>query len=261
MKTLKNKHIVVIGAARSGLAAAKLLQQKGADVFVTDNNRIEPAFKKQLDKAAIPWEDDGHTKKAEQYDFAVLSPGVPTSAPLVQKYLNADKKVYSELEAASWFNKGPMIAVTGTNGKTTVTNWLDFTWKKAHKSHITAGNIGDAFSGKVLESAPDKDTLLEVSSFQLDHIASFHPHVSVLLNITPDHLKRYDNDFNKYAAAKFRIIENQTASDWIIYHQDDSAIHSKMQSIRKKKILLRCWLFHQPKKCSGERTSKMIGLC
>ncbi|HYW36167.1 MAG TPA: UDP-N-acetylmuramoyl-L-alanine--D-glutamate ligase [Balneolaceae bacterium] len=235
MINVKNKHIVVVGAARSGVAVAKLLHAKEAEVFVTDHQSIERSFKKQLKESDIRYEENGHTRKAENFDFAVVSPGVPTTAPLVQKYLKAGKDVFSELEVASWFNRGPIIAVTGSNGKTTVVNWLDHIWKTAGKNHLTGGNIGDAFSEKVIESTPEKDTLLEVSSFQLDHIKTFHPHVSVLLNITPDHLDRYDNSFEKYAAAKFRIFENQTADDWIIYHRDDPVINPEMQSLRNRK--------------------------
>lgn len=235
MKEVKNKHIVVIGAARSGVAVAKLLHRKNADVFVTDNKAIANHIKKQFAELHIPFEEKGHTQKAEQGDFAVLSPGVATKVSLVQTYLNTEKDVFSELEVASWFNRGPIVAVTGSNGKTTVTNWLDHTWKKAEKNHITGGNIGDAFSDVVSNSTPQKDTLLEVSSFQLDHIQDFHPHVSMILNITPDHLDRYDDSFEKYAAAKFRITENQTTDDWIIYHYDDPVIREQVQSFQKKK--------------------------
>lgn len=235
MRDIKDKHIVVIGAARSGVAIAKLLHRKGADVFVTDNKGIANPIKQQFSKLGISFEEKGHTQNAEQADFAVLSPGVPTKTPLVQTYSKAGKDIFSELEVASWFNRGPIVAVTGSNGKTTVTSWLDHTWKKAGKDHITGGNIGDAFSDVVASSTPEKDTLLEVSSFQLDHIDSFHPQVSMILNITPDHLDRYDGSFEKYAAAKFRIFENQTTDDWIIYHYDDPVIREKVQSFQKKK--------------------------
>jgi UDP-N-acetylmuramoylalanine--D-glutamate ligase len=245
MKSIEGQHIVVIGAARSGVAAAELLEEKGARIFVTDYNVIEDSFKKRLKKHLIPFEENGHTQRAEQADFAVVSPGVPDKTPLVQKYLNSGREVYSEIEAASWFNRGPIVAVTGSNGKTTVVNWLDYTWEKAEKDHLTAGNIGDAFSEKALDSTPDKDSLLEVSSFQLDHINTFHPYISILLNITPDHLDRYDNRFEKYAAAKFRITENQTADDWVIYHQDDPVIRRHVQILRQKKKLHIHWPFHQ----------------
>lgn len=248
MINVKGKHILIIGAARSGVAVAKLLQGEGAKVFVTDSNLIEARFKKQLQQAGISFEENSHTQKAEQADFAVISPGVPTQVPLVQTYLEKGIAVYSEIEVASWFNRGPIVAVTGSNGKTTVTHWLDHTWTLAGKDHITGGNIGKAFSDKIPDSAPDKDTLLEVSSFQLDHINSFHPNISVLLNISADHLDRYDNSLKKYASAKFRIMENQGENDWIIYHRDDPVIHKKIQSIRKKKKVPKILAFSSTQK-------------
>lgn len=235
MMDVKNKHIVVIGAARSGLAAASLLKRKGAVPFVTDNDEIKPPVKSKLAEQDIPYEERGHTEKAEQAEFAVLSPGVPSEIPLVQRYLEAGKKVYSEIEVASWFNRSPIVAVTGSNGKTTVTTWLDHTWNLAEAKHQTAGNIGYAFSDTIDGTREERDVLLEVSSFQLDHISSFHPHISLLLNITPDHLDRYEHDFKKYAAAKFRITENQSASDWLIYNHDDQAIAGHVEVLAKKK--------------------------
>lgn len=234
MREVENRHIVVVGAARSGLAVASLLKQKGARVFVTDHDSIDEATKSTLQDLEIPFEENGHTDKARGADFLALSPGVPTEAPLVQEYLNNGKEVFSEIEVASWFNKSPIVAVTGSNGKTTVTNWLDHTWKTSGRNHITAGNIGYAFSDKVDQSTQNCDALLEVSSFQLDHIDSFRPHVSLLLNLTPDHLDRYNNDFSKYAAAKFRITENQTGDDWFIYNYDDPTIAGHVESLKKK---------------------------
>jgi len=234
MRKVKNKHITVIGAARSGVAVASLLKRKGARVFVTDNSSISDSVKARLNDLNIPFEEKGHTQKASKSDFMVPSPGVPTEAPLVQEYLKSGKEVFSEIEVASWFNKSTVIAVTGSNGKTTVTNWLDHTWKKAKHEHITAGNIGYAFSEAVDQTGKNRDAILEVSSFQLDHINSFKPHVSLLLNITPDHLDRYDHDFSKYAAAKFRITENQSSQDWFIYNFDDSVIAKHVESLKKK---------------------------
>jgi UDP-N-acetylmuramoylalanine--D-glutamate ligase len=234
MREVKNKHIVVVGAARSGLAVASLLKRKGARVFVTDHNTIADSVRNNLQELNIPFEENGHTNEARDADFLALSPGVPTEAPIVQEYLQAGKTVFSEIEIASWFNKSSIVAVTGSNGKTTVTNWLDHTWKKAQRQHTTGGNIGYAFSDKVDQTTENTEAILEVSSFQLDHIDSFHPHISLLLNITPDHLDRYQNDFSKYAAAKFRITENQTGDDWFIYNYDDPTIASHVEMLKKK---------------------------
>ncbi len=250
MINLKNKHIVVIGAARSGIAAAKLLQKKGADVFVSDNQSIAKNYRSKLIKSGISFEESGHTEKAEKGDFAVISPGVPTQSPLVQKYLKAGKEVVSEIEAASWFNKEPIVAVTGSNGKTTVTNWLDHIWNTAKKSHITAGNVGSAFSARVEENY--ETAILEISSFQLDHIENFHPHISLLLNITADHLDRYDNKLENYVESKFNITKNQYADDWFIYNYDDPIIKSRLSKLKKKAQGRSYWHFRQAKKCRKE---------
>ncbi len=234
MREITNKHIVVVGAARSGLAVASLLKQKGGNVFVTDHGPISESTKQKLKALDIAFEENGHTQKAERGLFLAISPGVPTEAPLVQEYLNNGKEVFSEIEIASWFNKSSIVAVTGSNGKTTVTNWLDHTWEKAGRKHITAGNIGFAFSDKVDQTSENSEALLEVSSFQLDHINRFQPKISVLLNITADHLDRYNNDFSNYAKSKFRITENQTSEDWFIYNFDDPTIAGHVDSLKKK---------------------------
>lgn len=234
MREVQGKHIVVIGAARSGIAVASLLHRKGAEVFVSDISGIDTPIKERLKADNISFEEKGHTDKARSADFAVLSPGVPTKAPLVQEYLEAGKEVLSEMEVASWFSQSPIIAVTGSNGKTTVTSWLAYTWQAAQKPHLLAGNIGYAFSDEVENTAPEKEAILEVSSFQLDHIETFRPRISLLLNITPDHLDRYENSFEKYAASKFRITENQNEEDWFIYHFDDPMTKQHVEALKKK---------------------------
>ncbi len=234
MREVKDRHIVVIGAARSGTAAASLLHKKGAQVFVTDKNPLDEETRQHFEALGIPYEENGHTDRARQAEFAVLSPGVPTEAPLVQEYLGAGKKVYSELELASWFNSDPIVAVTGSNGKTTVTSWLGHTWRLSPKKVTVAGNIGYAFSEAMANEDEADDVILEVSSFQLDHIDTFHPHISMILNITPDHLDRYQHSIEKYAQSKFRITENQTADDWFIYHYDDPIVSEHAEFLKKK---------------------------
>ncbi|MFN1834711.1 UDP-N-acetylmuramoyl-L-alanine--D-glutamate ligase [Balneola sp. MJW-20] len=232
MTDIRNKHIVVIGAARSGIGASLLLKEKGADVYVTEAGTVTESRKKVLKEHSIAFEDGGHSEKALNADFAVVSPGVPTKAAPVQHYLNAGKKVYSEIEVASWFTEGEIIAITGSNGKTTVTRWLDHLWTTAGVDHTMAGNIGYAFSEKVLTGKPPY--ILEVSSFQLDHIESFKPKISMILNITPDHLDRYDYKLENYAASKFRISENQNDQDTFIYHYDDELIRSHAEKLSQK---------------------------
>lgn len=241
MKDVRDTHIVVIGAARSGLAVAHLLKMKGADVFVSDQGVIDKGAKEKLMHSGITFEESGHTDKAKSGEFAVVSPGVPTETPIVQHYLNEGKEVFSEIEAASWFTDHNMIAVTGSNGKTTVANWLDHVWNTAKREHSLSGNIGFAFSEKI--EADLGDYILEVSSFQLDHIKDFKPAVSMILNITPDHLNRYQQNLEAYAAAKFRITENQTDEDRFIFNYDDPIIQKHVETLKQKQTTPQLWAF------------------
>ena len=241
MIEVQGKHIVVVGAARSGIAVAILLQQKGAKVFVSDVGTISCSAKEKFNIYNIAFEEKRHSSNAEAGDFAVVSPGVPTEAPLVQTYLNANKKVFSEIEIASWFTNQPIVAITGSNGKTTVATWLAHIWETAQLDFSLAGNIGYAFSEK---TGITKGThILEVSSFQLDHIHGFKPDVSVLLNITPDHLNRYGNSIDAYVASKFRITENQTANNTFIFNFDDPLIKSHVESFLDKESKPQLWAF------------------
>ena len=241
MMDVRDKHIVVIGAARSGIAVALLLKKEGASVFISDYGTIKEKWKEDLVKSEIPFEENGHSEAAKEGEFVVLSPGVPTKSPIIQHYINCGKKVFAEIEVASWFTKNPIIATTGSNGKTTVTNWLAHIWVTAQKLHTVSGNIGTAFSDTVIESKGD--FILEISSFQLDHIDTFKPDISVLLNITPDHLDRYGNNFEAYASAKFRITENQTSKDWFIFNYDDPTIQQQVETLRQKEDSPKLWAF------------------
>ncbi|MEO1022458.1 MAG: UDP-N-acetylmuramoyl-L-alanine--D-glutamate ligase [Bacteroidota bacterium] len=241
MRDIINQHIVIIGAARSGLAAAKLLKRQGASVFVSDAGAITAPAKQELTAQGIAFEEYGHTDRAKEGAFAVVSPGVPTEASLVQWYLSNQKEVYSEVETASWFTNNRMVAITGSNGKTTVTSWVDHVWDTANVRHATAGNIGTAFSD--VSDQDVGDYVLEVSSFQLDHIHDFQPSISMILNITPDHLDRYNQDFMAYAAAKFRITENQTSDNWFIYNYDDPVIQPHVEHLIKQESAPVCWAF------------------
>ncbi|MEX0944897.1 MAG: UDP-N-acetylmuramoyl-L-alanine--D-glutamate ligase [Balneolaceae bacterium] len=234
MIDLKDKHIVVAGAARSGIGAALLLKKKGAIPFVSDSGSIGQNAMDRLRNESIRFEENQHSADALKGDFLVLSPGVPSTASIVQHYIKENRKVISEVELASWFNKSDIVAVTGSNGKTTVVNWLAHTWDQANREYILAGNIGTAFSELVEHSTTTKTALLEISSFQLDHIESFKPKMSVLLNITEDHLDRYQQDFSLYIHSKFKITQNQTATDWFIYNFDDPIISAHASELAKK---------------------------
>lgn len=232
MTHVVDKHIAVIGAARSGLAAARLLTEKGADVFVSDTGQIRPEIKNKLTVNNIAFEENHHSGRAKEVDLAVISPGVPDHADIIKYYRETGIPVYSEIEAASWFNKSPIIAVTGSNGKTTVTSWMAHTWHTAGRSCLLAGNIGLAFSDIIQKTEPGTTAILEISSFQLDHIHSFRPDVSVILNITPDHLDRYQNRFENYIQSKFRITKNQQADDIFIYNHEDPVLQRRAKELR-----------------------------
>jgi UDP-N-acetylmuramoylalanine--D-glutamate ligase len=222
--------VCVIGAARSGVGVARLLKGKCASLFVTDRAPAESmqSARDELAGLGVPFEFGGHTGKALEADLLVVSPGVPTNAQVLEEARAKGKKIVSELEVASWFCPGPIVAVTGTNGKTTTTALIGRMLEDARKPSVVAGNIGVAFSQVVGGMGEDSTAILEVSSFQLDHIASFHPRVSVLLNITPDHLDRYEHSMERYIASKCRIFENQRVGDSLVYNHDDEVVRTEV---------------------------------
>jgi UDP-N-acetylmuramoylalanine--D-glutamate ligase len=220
---LHNKNISVIGAARSGVAVAVLLKSQGAALFVSDMAAAEKlqASLPNLQSEKIEYEVGGHSNRVYECDLMVISPGVPSNAPVVLEAQKRKIKIVSELEAGSWFCRVPMVAITGSNGKTTTTTLMGRILSDAAKKHVVAGNIGTAFSSVVMGLAETDIAVLEVSSFQLDYIDEFRPKISVLLNITPDHMDRYDHSMEKYAASKARVFKNQRAGDVLLYNRDD----------------------------------------
>ncbi|MBM4161891.1 MAG: UDP-N-acetylmuramoyl-L-alanine--D-glutamate ligase, partial [Ignavibacteria bacterium] len=220
---VQGKEVTVIGAARSGVAVARLLQAKGARVFVSDKQQAEKlkSEAQSLSKLGVAYEFDAHTERAYHCSLMVISPGVPSNAPVVVEAQRRGINVVSEVEAASWFCRSPIVAVTGTNGKTTTTTLIGRILGDAKKKHAVAGNIGTAFSSVVLELAPADIAVLEVSSFQLDHCQTFRPRIAAILNITQNHMDRYGNSMRDYAAAKARIFMNQRDDDVLIYDADN----------------------------------------
>ncbi|MBU1100672.1 MAG: UDP-N-acetylmuramoyl-L-alanine--D-glutamate ligase [Bacteroidetes bacterium] len=220
---IKNKHITILGAVRSGIAAAKLIKKLGGIPFVSDMvpyEKLSASFD-VLTEAGINFEAGGHTDKVYDCDFIVTSPGVPSNAKVMVEALEKGIEVISELELAASFCEGDIIAITGSNGKTTTTMLTAHVFNHCGlKTHL-AGNIGRAFSDVVLEVKKGEVVALEVSSFQLDFIKNFHPKVSAILNLTPDHLDRYGGSFNRYSEAKLRIFSNQIESDYYISNDDD----------------------------------------
>ncbi len=229
------KKIGIIGAGRSGLAAAKLAKRKGYAPFVSDAGKAETLQKlaDELRANEIPFEFGRHEKVFES-DLIVLSPGVPIYSDVVQTAREKGIEVISEIEFAFRFSKSRIIAITGTNGKTTTTMLMSHVLNNAGIKNETAGNIGIAYSD-VVDTLEENDfAVLELSSFQLDGIKDFRPDAAVLLNITPDHLNRYDNDFEKYAASKFRIAENQTADDIFVINAADETIRRNLPAVKSK---------------------------
>ncbi len=213
----------VLGGARSGLAVARLLAARGASVFLSDSAPEEKmrSAAAALDAIGVAHEFGINSTRVLDADTVVVSPGVPSDAPIVKEALARGISVVSELEVAGWFCHAPVVAITGTNGKTTTTVLAGRMFGDAKMSPVVAGNIGTAFSEVVGTLKKDGVAVLEVSSFQLDFIRSFRAGVAAILNITPDHLDRYEYSFEKYRASKERIFMNQRAGDVLIYNDDD----------------------------------------
>lgn len=220
---VRGTRVSVIGAARSGLGVASLLQANGADVFVSDHQAPEKltASIRQLEAWGIPYETGGHSARVFDGGLVVVSPGVPSSAGVIRDAVKRGLRVVSELEVASWFCPARVIAVTGSNGKTTTTTLIGRMLGDARRAHVVAGNIGTAFSSVVSSLHADDLVVLEISSFQLDHSEAFRPWISVILNITEDHMDRYNHSMEQYAASKARIFMNQRTDDILIFDVDD----------------------------------------
>lgn len=252
MLEIKNKKISIIGAVRSGLAAAKLAKKLGAIPFVSDAES-EEKLKSSIEflkSEKIDFETGKHSEKVYECDLMVVSPGVPSNADVIKNAVNRKIKIISELEFASSFCKGNIIGITGTNGKTTVTSLCDYLFNQCGKKSYGAGNIGLAFSEIAAEVKENEFVSLEISSFQLDLIDNFKPKVAMILNITPDHLNRYENSIEKYALSKLRIFENQNAEDYLILNKDSDLLNQYFKKAKsnilflstKKKVTNGCYL-------------------
>ncbi|MFC7445029.1 UDP-N-acetylmuramoylalanine--D-glutamate ligase [Mesoflavibacter sp. HG96] len=217
------KRLVVLGAGESGVGTALLAKEKGYEVFVSDKGKIKEKYKEVLIHNEIEWEDQQHTEaKILNADVVMKSPGIPDKVPIVKALLEKSIPVISEIEFASQFTGATIVAITGSNGKTT-TSMLTHHLLKQELNVGLAGNIGDSFAKQVLEHNYD-NYVLEISSFQLDGCFNFNPKIAVITNIVPDHLDRYDYKFENYIASKFRIAQNQTKDDYLIYDADDEVI-------------------------------------
>lgn len=218
------QRLVVLGAGESGVGSAILGKKEGFEVFVSDFGKIKETYKEVLIHHEIEWEEEKHSEeKILNANLVMKSPGIPDKAPIVTNLVKAGIKIVSEIEFAASYTNAQLIGITGTNGKTTTATLTYELLKQGGLNVGLGGNIGKSFAGMVADNAFE-NYVLELSSFQLDGIEKYRNHIAVILNIVPDHLDRYDNDFSRYVAAKFRIIMNQSEQDYFIYDADDEVI-------------------------------------
>lgn len=231
------KRIVILGAGESGAGAAVLAKKEGFDVFVSDMSKINDKYKKILDDHNIEWEEGHHTEeKILNASEIIKSPGIPKEAPMIKKVMEKGIHIISEIEFASRYTTSKMVCITGSNGKTTTTSLIYHIFKEAGYDAGLAGNIGKSLALQVAED-PHEYYIIELSSFQLDNMYDFHANIAILLNITPDHLDRYDFCMQNYVDAKMRIIQNQTEKDSFIYWNDDPIIKKELEKYDIKAIV------------------------
>ncbi|MGZ0016294.1 UDP-N-acetylmuramoyl-L-alanine--D-glutamate ligase [Yeosuana sp. AK3] len=229
--------LVILGGGESGVGTALLAKEKGFEIFVSDKAVIKEKYKQVLIHHEIEWEEGNHTEsKILNADLVMKSPGIPDKAPLVKLIREKGILIVSEIEFAVQFTNATIIGITGSNGKTTTATLTHHILKQELKVGL-AGNIGDSFAKQILEK-DYPNYVLEISSFQLDDIVDFKPHIAVITNITPDHLDRYNYQFENYIASKFRIAENQTKKDYLIYDADDEVINDWLKNNSIQSTLL-----------------------
>ena len=234
---LKNKKIMAVGLARSGISAAKLCRRYGADVTVYDGKK-EEALADQLSQLesgdyAFILGREPREEELAQLDYMVLSPGVPTDLPFILRARKLGVTIWGEVELGYHFCKNPLIGITGTNGKTTTTTLVGKIMQAYKPASLVAGNIGAPFTGVVQQSGAEGFVTIELSSFQLETTEAFHPHVAAILNFAPDHLNRHKT-FENYVAAKCRVYKNQTADDYCIFNYDDELCRKQGEELAKR---------------------------
>ncbi|SDW40432.1 UDP-N-acetylmuramoyl-L-alanine--D-glutamate ligase [Aequorivita viscosa] len=234
----RQSKIVILGGGESGVGTAILAKQTGFEVFVSDFGKIKEKYKQVLINNEIEWEEEGHSEENILLaDVVMKSPGIPDKAPIVQKLLEKGVKVISEIEFAAKYTDATIVGITGSNGKTTTASLVYEILKNGELNVALGGNIGKSFAEQVSELRYE-NFVLELSSFQLDGIESFAPHIAILTNLSPDHLDRYDYKYENYIASKFRIAMNQTSQDYFIYDADDVEIDKWLSKNTIKSRLL-----------------------
>ena len=230
--------LVILGGGESGVGTAILGKKKGYDVFVSDFGKIKGNYKEVLLINGISWEEETHTEDLIfNADVVMKSPGIPDKSPIVRKLREKGIPVISEIEFAIPYTKATIIGITGSNGKTTTTMLTHHLLKSAGLNVGLGGNIGKSFAWQVADNKYDS-YVLELSSFQLDGIEDFRPHIAIITNISPDHLDRYDYKYENYIDSKFRITKNQTEDDYLIYDADDEAINNWLKTNKTKAKLI-----------------------
>jgi UDP-N-acetylmuramoylalanine--D-glutamate ligase len=233
-----SKRLIILGAGESGVGAALLAKAKGYDVFVSDMGEVKEKYRKVLEEEKIPFESGKHDEDTIlKASLVIKSPGIPEKAPLIKKILAKGIDVISEIEFAARYSKAKFIAITGSNGKTTTALLTYHLLKNLGLNVGLAGNVGESLAKQVIEDKYDY-FVLELSSFQLDGMFKFRAHVAILLNITPDHLDRYDYNFQNYINSKFRIVQNMTDEDFFICFSDDPIMKAELLKREIKAVQL-----------------------
>lgn len=255
---MKKNKIVILGAGESGIGTAILGKKEGFEVFVSDYGKIKKKYKQVLLHYEINWEEEAHSEtEILSAGIVMKSPGIPENTPIVLKLKKKGIRIVSEIEFAATYTSATLIGITGSNGKTTVATMIHKILKDAGNNVALAGNIGKSFA-ELVATKDINQFVLELSSFQLDGTYNFAPHIAILTNLSPDHLDRYDNDYEKYIASKFKIVMNQTSDDYFIYDADDLMINKWVSNTIIKSQLIPFSLQKELKKGAYIKNNELI---
>ena len=255
---MKKNKIVILGGGESGIGTAILGKKEGFEVFVSDYGKIKKKYKQVLLHHEINWEEEAHSEtKILSAGIVMKSPGIPENTPIVLKLKKKGIRIVSEIEFAATYTSATLIGITGSNGKTTVATMIHKILKDAGNNAALAGNIGKSFA-ELVATKDINQFVLELSSFQLDGTYNFAPHIAILTNLSPDHLDRYGNDYEKYIASKFKIVMNQTSDDYFIYDADDLMINKWVSNTIIKSQLIPFSLQKELKKGAYIKNNELI---
>ncbi len=255
---MKKNKIVILGGGESGIGTAILGKKEGFEVFVSDYGKIKKKYKQVLLHYEINWEEEAHSEtEILSAGIVMKSPGIPENTPIVLKLKKKGIRIVSEIEFAATYTSATLIGITGSNGKTTVATMIHKILKDAGNNVALAGNIGKSFA-ELVATKDINQFVLELSSFQLDGTYNFAPHIAILTNLSPDHLDRYDNDYEKYIASKFKIVMNQTSDDYFIYDADDLIINKWISNTTIKSQLIPFSLKKELKKGAYIKNNELI---